>query len=108
MHVIAITAHPDDAEIYLGGSLLAWRDGGARTTIMIATDGRFGGKGDPDALAAARKDEALECGGWISGGSDNVLIGGPSVQVRDINAGTESDDRIDLASSDNIFADLGD
>lgn len=58
MHVIAITAHPDDAEIYLGGSLLAWRDGGARTTIMIATDGRFGGKGDPNALAAARKDEA--------------------------------------------------
>ncbi len=34
---------------------------------------------------AARKDEALVCGGWISGGSDNVLIGGPSVQLLDIN-----------------------
>lgn len=33
---------------------------------------------------AARKDEALVCGGWISGGSENVLIGGPSVQLLDI------------------------
>lgn len=41
---------------------------------------------------------------------DIVIIGHGDgrVQVRDINAGTESDDRIDLASSDNIFADLGD
>ena len=58
MQILAITAHPDDAEIFLGGSLLAWRDAGAETTIMIATDGRFGGKGDHLALAAARKAEA--------------------------------------------------
>lgn len=59
MQILVITAHPDDAEIFLGGSLLAWRDAGAEATVMIATDGRFGGKGDPLALAAARKDEAI-------------------------------------------------
>ncbi len=41
---------------------------------------------------------------------DIVIIGHGDgrVQVRDINAGTQSDDRIHFAPTDNIFADLGD
>ncbi|MFT4149879.1 MAG: ribose-5-phosphate isomerase RpiA [Paracoccaceae bacterium] len=41
---------------------------------------------------------------------DIVIVGHGDgrVQVRDINAGTETDDRIEFAPTDNIFADLGD
>ena len=41
---------------------------------------------------------------------DMVVIGHGDgrVTVRDINAGTQSDDRIDLIPGDNIFADLKD
>ena len=41
---------------------------------------------------------------------DIVIIGHGDgrVQVRDINAGTQSDDRIHFAPTDNIFTDLGD
>lgn len=60
MHVLAVMAHPDDAEIFLGGSLLAWREMKVQTGILIATDGRFGGKGDPEVLASIRKAEAQE------------------------------------------------
>jgi len=41
---------------------------------------------------------------------DIVIVGHPDgrVTVRDINAGSEHDDRIEFADTDNIFADLGD
>jgi ribose 5-phosphate isomerase A len=39
-----------------------------------------------------------------------VVIGNGDgrVTVRDINAGSSSDERVEFAASDNIFADLGD
>lgn len=83
MHVLAITAHPDDAEIYLGGSLLAWRDRGARTSVLIATDGRLGGKADPAILASARAAEArkgadmLDAELYMLGFPDGSLSGNP-------------------------------
>ena len=41
---------------------------------------------------------------------DAVVIGfgDGKVEVRDINAGTSSTDRLDFVESDNLFADLGD
>lgn len=72
MRILAVTAHPDDAEIFMGGSLLAWREVGAETFILIATDGRLGGKGDADALAAQRAKEAAD-GAAVLGAALSML-----------------------------------
>jgi LmbE family N-acetylglucosaminyl deacetylase len=58
MHIALIVAHPDDADIYCGGSVAAWRSMGAEVTIMIATDGAKGGNYDPEELAQLRAKEA--------------------------------------------------
>ena len=58
MHIALIMAHPDDADIYCGGSIAAWRSMGATVTILIATDGSKGGGFDPEELAQLRSKEA--------------------------------------------------
>lgn len=58
MRILALGAHPDDLEIFMFGTLMAWRAMGAELVLAIATDGAAGGRGDPDALAATRRGEA--------------------------------------------------
>ena len=59
MQIALIMAHPDDADIYCGGSIGAWRSMGAAVTILIATDGARGGNHDPKKLAQLRAKEAI-------------------------------------------------
>ena len=59
MQIALIMAHPDDADIYCGGSIAAWRSMGAEVTILIATDGARGGNYDPKKLAQLRAKEAI-------------------------------------------------
>ncbi len=40
--VLALTAHPDDAEFFAGGTLAGMIAAGARAHILVATDGRRG------------------------------------------------------------------
>ncbi len=40
--VVAVVAHPDDAEIMFYGSLRRWRDAGATVTVVAATNGTNG------------------------------------------------------------------
>ncbi len=40
--VLVLAPHPDDAEIYCGGSLAKLAAGGATVQIVVATDGRTG------------------------------------------------------------------
>jgi LmbE family N-acetylglucosaminyl deacetylase len=58
MHVALIMAHPDDADIFCGGSIAAWRAMGAEVTVLIATDGSRGGDYEPEELARIRSKEA--------------------------------------------------
>ena len=51
-------AHPDDVDIYCGGSIAAWRSMGSTVTILIATDGSRGGYFDLEELAQLRSKEA--------------------------------------------------
>lgn len=44
MKILFCGAHPDDAEIYAFGTLLAWREAGASVTIFIAAQGNMGTK----------------------------------------------------------------
>ena len=75
MHVVMLTAHPDDAEIFAGGLIHAYRRMGARVSILIATDGSKGGPGDPARLAALRLAEAKEGAALLDAGL--TLLGYP-------------------------------
>jgi LmbE family N-acetylglucosaminyl deacetylase len=58
MRILALGAHPDDLEIFVFGTLLAWREMGAELTLAVATDGAAGGQQPPEALRAIRRAEA--------------------------------------------------
>ncbi|RUV48663.1 PIG-L family deacetylase [Mesorhizobium sp. M5C.F.Ca.IN.020.29.1.1] len=58
MKILALGAHPDDIEIFMFGTMAAYAAQGAELVFAIATDGAKGGKGDPELLARARREEA--------------------------------------------------
>ncbi len=51
LDVLAVVAHPDDAELLCGGSLLESRDRGERTGVLDLTRGEMGSQGSPDLRA---------------------------------------------------------
>jgi N-acetylglucosamine malate deacetylase 1 len=53
--VVAVVAHPDDAEIMFYGSLRCWREAGAIVTVVVATHGT-NGVSRRDSFAGARLD----------------------------------------------------
>ena len=59
--VLAVYAHPDDADIGCGGALARWAEAGSAVHLVVCTDG---GKGtydpdaDPKALVAERTRRA--------------------------------------------------
>jgi bacillithiol biosynthesis deacetylase BshB1 len=61
LDVLAIVAHPDDAELLCGGTLLACKAKGERTGILDLTRGEMGTRGTPEIRAreAARASEIL-------------------------------------------------
>jgi LmbE family N-acetylglucosaminyl deacetylase len=56
--VLAIGAHPDDVEFFAGGTVLAFRELGARVTCVVCTDGGRGGRGLDDPAAVRRAEQA--------------------------------------------------
>lgn len=61
LDLLAIVAHPDDAELICGGSLIRAADAGRRTGVLDLTGGEAGSAGDADTRAAesARATEVL-------------------------------------------------
>ncbi len=70
--VMAISAHPDDAEFGAGGTLFRWTAGGARAVIVVATDGSMG-SWDPQidraALVAERRREQVRAAAVLGVGT---------------------------------------
>lgn len=71
---MAIMAHPDDAELSCGGTLLRWRAEGAHIVLVDLTAGQLGSRGSPtlryqESQKAARllKPLARLCLGWEDG-----------------------------------------
>ncbi|WP_214477268.1 PIG-L deacetylase family protein [Mesorhizobium sp. dw_380] len=58
MKILALGAHPDDIEIFMFGTMVAYAAQGAELTFAVATDGARGGKSDPAVLARLRREEA--------------------------------------------------
>ncbi len=58
--VLAIMAHPDDAELTCGGTIVRWVRDGARAILVVASDGARGGKlvgADAQGMARTRQAE---------------------------------------------------
>lgn len=66
--VLAVYAHPDDADVACGGTLARWAKAGSEVHLVVCTNG---GKGTPDpdidvvSLAARRAGELAEAAGVV-------------------------------------------
>ena len=80
MKILAIGAHPDDIEFYAFGSLLAWKDMGARLALAVATDGAAaGGALEPAELKRLRRVEAETSAAML--GASPVFLDFPDGQL---------------------------
>lgn len=73
MRIIAIGAHPDDAEGLCGGTLAKYAARGDQVTIMVATNGNVGSPDlGKDEIAAVRRKEAEHAAAVI--GADLIWL----------------------------------
>ncbi len=85
--VLAVYAHPDDADVACGGSLARWAKQGASVHLVVCTDG---GKGTFDAevapkdLAAIRAEE-LRQSSELLGLASVTNLGYPDGELKDSN-----------------------
>jgi LmbE family N-acetylglucosaminyl deacetylase len=83
--VLAVYAHPDDADVGCGGALARWAKAGSAVHLVVCTDG---GKGTPDRevvptqLAAERAGE-LEASSALIGLSSVDNLGFPDGELTD-------------------------
>jgi len=77
--ILAIAAHPDDAEFAAGGLLAKYARDGHKVVIAVATDGAAGSLDRPGpSLAARRKGEARRAAG-ILGAAEPLFLGWPDL-----------------------------
>ena len=55
LDILGITAHPDDAELSFGGTLLVHKEMGYKTGIIDLTEGELGTRGTPEIRAEEAK-----------------------------------------------------
>lgn len=73
MHIVAIVAHPDDADIFCGGTLAKHANRGDRVTIAHMTKGEYGGLDrTEETIASVRKEETIKSGTTL--GADEVTF----------------------------------
>lgn len=90
--VMAIIAHPDDAEFTCSGTLALWAGQGAEIGYVVCTDGGKGG-GDPslspEQLAAVRRAEQRAAADLL-GAKEVVFLGHPDGELSQV-AGLEAE-----------------
>jgi LmbE family N-acetylglucosaminyl deacetylase len=90
---LVVIPHPDDAEVWAGGTIARWVRGGAEVHYVLCTDGSKGTDDpeiDPSELVAIRSREQLAAA-EILGVKNVVMLGRPDGELED-----SSDFRKDL------------
>ena len=75
MNILAIGAHPDDIEFGCGGTLLKYSRKGNSVSVLVLTQGQFGG--DPDVRVREQKEAAVSLGAkdvFWGGFNDTELV----------------------------------
>ena len=62
IRVLAVGAHPDDAEFYAGGTLARLADAGAHVALVVCTGGGRGGRDLDDPVAARALEQEAAAG----------------------------------------------
>lgn len=88
--VLAVYAHPDDADVACGGTLARWARAGAEVHLVVCTDGARGTSDagtDREELARRRAGEVAEAGAVVGlashailGWTDGELDDGPTLR----------------------------
>lgn len=74
MHLLAIVAHPDDADIFCGGTIAKHADRGDTVTIAHMTRGEYGGLGSETEAEIAETRKAEACASGETLGADEVVF----------------------------------
>lgn len=77
--VLALAAHPDDAEIYAGGLLAKLIAEGARAHIAVATDGRYGSFTEESAALIELRAEEMRRSAAMLGAEPPIPLGYPDM-----------------------------
>ena len=85
LDLLVIAAHPDDAEISIGGTILATLAGGHRVGIVDLTRGELSSRGTPD-IRAQETAAATE----VLGVQFRTCLGLPDGSVRDTDEAREA------------------
>ncbi|RQG86668.1 PIG-L family deacetylase [Natrarchaeobius halalkaliphilus] len=81
MKLLAIVAHPDDADIFCGGTIAKHADRGDTVTIAHMTKGEYGGfDTDRETVAETRAEEARRSGDEL-GAADVTFLGFPDGRI---------------------------
>ena len=69
MNILVIGAHPDDIEIGCAGTLMKYKENGAKVYVMIVSDGAFGGnpgvrRGEQEVSAKVMGVDEIFWGGY--------------------------------------------
>ncbi|UPM42977.1 PIG-L deacetylase family protein [Halocatena salina] len=75
MHLLAIVAHPDDADIFCGGTIAKHADRGDTVTIAHMTRGEYGGLGsETEAEIATVRESEARASGEVLGAEEVVFL----------------------------------
>jgi LmbE family N-acetylglucosaminyl deacetylase len=74
--VLVLAPHPDDEAIGPGGTIRRHVLAGAAVTVVVVTDGRWGGY-DPDNTLVARRKAESQAAAKIIGTLDPIFLNGP-------------------------------
>ncbi len=83
--VLVVTPHPDDAEIWCGGTVAKWVKEGAEVHFVLCTDGSKGTDQPgvtPEQLATTREQEQVQAA-WLLGVEDVVMLHHPDGELED-------------------------
>lgn len=79
--VLVLTPHPDDAEIFAGGTIAKMVAEGARVIIVIASSGNKGSfEYDAETLAAIRREEATRAAA-VLGADPPIFLEHPDLEL---------------------------
>ncbi len=83
--VLVVTPHPDDAEIWCGGTLARWNGQGAEIYYVVCTDGGKGTEkpGITAAELAATRDREQMAAAQLLGVKEVVRLGYPDGELED-------------------------
>ena len=83
--VLVVTPHPDDAEIWCGGTVAKWVKEGAEVHYVLCTDGSKGTDRPgvtSEQLGATREQEQVQAA-WLLGVEDVVMLHHPDGELED-------------------------